>query len=659
MSLREAVETGDLERVHEVLAQGADPNNVDGDGTPPLHIAASAGNAELAGVLLASGAVVDLPEANDGATALHVAARYGHHDTVQTLLVYGANVGATTNGGITPLHMAAQAGHSRVIELLLASGADPEQAETEAGRTALHLSATEGHHDAARLLIWSGADPNRGDNAGLTALILASANGHVEAVQTLLMQGANVNMTDQNGETPLMVAINEQHDDIALLLLEQGADANAQESRSGMTPLHFAAMAGREALVAPLLERGADLAITDSSGATALDAAEMAGHPQIVELLREEQNRSNEPAAPAAPAPATGKPQVFRLSPEATTATLQRPAPSPQPQFAPAHDVHDTTEVITPVERRAPPATQAQPRRARRKIAVPRSAIAALMLAVVAGGAAYLWFTNPEAVQRLTSRAKAPVEAPPPEAAPPQLAPGAIPAIKGPINDYAGILDKNSRKEIGALIEDARKKAGVELAVVTVDTTKPAKAQEFARQTAEAWQKGDAAYALLVVAASGEVAIHTSAKVRSLLPANKAAQLIKDEIAPALARRDYRAGLVAGTRAIKRTLSKEPDKPDKPAVARTTESQPAPAPRPTAATRGSGGYLASIRSTPPGAIAIIDRGTYVGQTPLDLQLPYGRHMIEIRMPGYVTQRERIWVSQNSMTYSFDLVPVLD
>lgn len=658
MSLREAVETGDVERVHEVLAQGADPNNVDGDGTPPLHVAAAAGNAELAGVLLASGAVVDLPESVNGTTALHVAARYGHHDTVQTLLVYGANVGATTVDGITPLHLAAQAGHSRVIELLLASGADPEQAETAGGRTALHLAAAEGHHDAARLLIWSGADPNRVDGFGITPLMLAGANGHAETIRTLLMQGANVNAADQNGETPLMTAIQQQHDDVALLLLEQGADPNAQESTQGMTALHLAATLGNEALIRALLERGADLGIADASGATPIEAAEAAGQSHIAELLRAEQNRASTPTVAAPPPPLAAAP-VLRLGPEPAPGAPPRPAPAPPPSHLTLSDI---TEVVAPAQRIPEPtiapaaAEEAPVRRTRRPgLRLQRRALLALILAAVVGGGVYLWTTRPQLLETVILIVRGSAPAPPRQEPQPVPPAEAIPEVKGPINDYAQILDKASRKEIDSVIHEARKKAGAEIAVLTVDTTGTFKMDDFARRTAAGWGKDEVVSALLVVAGNGSVGIHASPKARALLSAKTANQLIKDEISPLLASRNFRGGLIAGTRAIKRVLAKEPEKK---VAAQTTGVQSA-APRTAPPQQAAGGYSVTIRSNPEGAIAVIDRGAYVGQTPLDLKLPYGRHVVEIRIPGYVTQRERIWVSRNDMSYSFDMVPVLD
>jgi FOG: Ankyrin repeat len=56
---------------------------------------------------------------------LHVAAYTGHADVARVLLESGANPNATNNGGHTPLHAAAYEGRLNVASLLLERGADP------------------------------------------------------------------------------------------------------------------------------------------------------------------------------------------------------------------------------------------------------------------------------------------------------------------------------------------------------------------------------------------------------------------------------------------------------------------------------------------------------------------------------------------------------
>ena len=65
------------------------------------------------------------------------------------------------------------------------------------------------------------------------------------------------------------------------LLLDLGVAINTQNG-DGFTPLHVAAMWGREVSVRLLLERGADPAISDDEEMTPLDYSESEGESSIV-----------------------------------------------------------------------------------------------------------------------------------------------------------------------------------------------------------------------------------------------------------------------------------------------------------------------------------------------------------------------------------------
>ena len=72
--------------------------------------------------LLAQGAEVNA-KANSGVTALMAASENGHLDVVRELLAQGADVHAKTNKGATALRAAARNKHDKVRDLLVGSGA--------------------------------------------------------------------------------------------------------------------------------------------------------------------------------------------------------------------------------------------------------------------------------------------------------------------------------------------------------------------------------------------------------------------------------------------------------------------------------------------------------------------------------------------------------
>src|SRR5687767_13975433 len=106
--IADAAMQNDVAAVRALLRQGADVNAAQGDGMTALHWAAQRGNAELARLLLDSGASLTAGTRIGHYTPLHVAARAGHADVVRVLLDKGADATArTTNSGATALHFAA------------------------------------------------------------------------------------------------------------------------------------------------------------------------------------------------------------------------------------------------------------------------------------------------------------------------------------------------------------------------------------------------------------------------------------------------------------------------------------------------------------------------------------------------------------------------
>lgn len=100
---------GDLDRVRELLADGAGIKAVGEYGNRPLHCATRGGHTEE---LLAAGAEIEEGRAIYGDRPLHYAARYGHTKVVKELLAAGADMEALNNSDERPLHIATKGGHA-------------------------------------------------------------------------------------------------------------------------------------------------------------------------------------------------------------------------------------------------------------------------------------------------------------------------------------------------------------------------------------------------------------------------------------------------------------------------------------------------------------------------------------------------------------------
>jgi len=123
----EAAEAGQAEALAELLQRlSVDVDTRGEDGDSALHLACLYGREECAERLLAAGASPTAVD-GDGGTPLHDAAAGGHLGIVRRLMEAGAAacVNVADHDGETPLHTGARGGHAEIVTLLLAAGADP------------------------------------------------------------------------------------------------------------------------------------------------------------------------------------------------------------------------------------------------------------------------------------------------------------------------------------------------------------------------------------------------------------------------------------------------------------------------------------------------------------------------------------------------------
>lgn len=137
----------------------------------------------------------------------------------------------------------------------------------------------------ANRTIWCG--PRRDDFASL--LHIAVEAGQLESVQLLLASGADPNQKDNEGRGPLMWTVGLTRNDVTLskrermmsLLIEGGGNPDLQDAR-GQAPLLWASSFGRATLVKLLIDSGADVAVKDENGNSALHLAKNA---EVASLL--------------------------------------------------------------------------------------------------------------------------------------------------------------------------------------------------------------------------------------------------------------------------------------------------------------------------------------------------------------------------------------
>jgi ankyrin repeat protein len=325
-ALQWAVHQNDLDLAERLIRAGAKVNAKNDYGVTPMSEAAVTGNADMIEKLLKAGADVESPNA-DGQTALMVVARTGRVDAAQALLRRGAKVNAVELWrGQTALMWAAAESQPAMVKALLAAGADVNArsavnnwqrqvtAEPRAiyrpagGLTPLLYAVREGCVECAKYLVDAGADLNLADPEQVSPLLLSILNGHFDLAAYLIQKGANPGKWDWYGRTPLYAAVDlntlprggrpdqpSLDTTTSLQIIEQllaaGANPNPQLKLAppfrnigndrgldglltiGTTPLLRAAKALDAPAIKTLLEKGANLSLSNTRGVTPVMAA--------------------------------------------------------------------------------------------------------------------------------------------------------------------------------------------------------------------------------------------------------------------------------------------------------------------------------------------------------------------------------------------------
>ena len=280
--LADAAMQKDTEKVRALLAQKADVNAPQGDGTTALHWAVYNHSADMVRMLLAAGADVKARTRLGALTPVMMAARSG--DTaVLTMLLNAKGDAVTPNAnGTTPLMFAAGGGKADAVAVLIDRGADVNATDLTNGQTPLMFAAAQGRLDAVKVLLARKADPNAATKVSpiITMGERYKAKTEGKGTREITSEGGRSDINAMGGLTALMFAAREGHLDVARVLVAAGADVDKVSGADSLSALTMAIVNGRLDIAKLLLDAGTNPNLLGKNGSGPLWATVDARWPE-------------------------------------------------------------------------------------------------------------------------------------------------------------------------------------------------------------------------------------------------------------------------------------------------------------------------------------------------------------------------------------------
>ncbi len=249
-----------------------------------IIIAADKGEFDLVKFLLyAHPEYANVTDGN-GFSALFFAAQKGNSEIVKLLLDNKAEVNSAGNLMETPLTAACATGNSKMVKMLCAKKADVNFRNSQ-GQTPLIIAVMGKFFDVAKILVESSANLEIKDKYGFTPLLMAASVDDIQMFDYLLSKGADINAVDLKRHTPLIIAVAKNNFDIAKRLVSMECDINARGGDDDATALIFAIQNSNSNIVEMLLNKSADMYISDRHGNSPLMIAVAAGDLWAVTTL--------------------------------------------------------------------------------------------------------------------------------------------------------------------------------------------------------------------------------------------------------------------------------------------------------------------------------------------------------------------------------------
>ena len=259
---------GNVEVVNYLLSKGAKVSAEDSHGSTPLNFAAGAGvtDTQVYDLLIKSGANLKKDLNHDGANALLLAVANDKELKLTDYFVSkGLDLKSTDAAGNNAFSYAARSGNIDVLKAL-------QQRGVPVNANAMIMASQGSRRGPAPVEVFQylesvGVKPAAVNKNGENALhALVRRPGQTALIEYFLSKGADVNQADEEGNTPFMNAAASNRDSKVLDMLLPNVKNINQGNQKGVTALAMAVKGNSPDVVSLLLNKGADVQITDKAG---------------------------------------------------------------------------------------------------------------------------------------------------------------------------------------------------------------------------------------------------------------------------------------------------------------------------------------------------------------------------------------------------------
>jgi len=165
-------------------------------GDSPLHEAVKTGNLCLVKELVKHNAVVDVQN-NEGCTPLHLAVIAGYSQIVEYLLSSGARADIVTVDGTTPIHLSTLTSTFEILQMIARQSLHYLFSQDESGDTIVHWAVRENDESLLRILVQLGAPLQTFNYDQESPMSLALAINHLSLIP-LLTSAVQLSMAFQS-----------------------------------------------------------------------------------------------------------------------------------------------------------------------------------------------------------------------------------------------------------------------------------------------------------------------------------------------------------------------------------------------------------------------------------------------------------------------------